>query len=134
MEPINDNEGTPLLHQIVAVYRDKYKASLVNAYGDYIGLHSLDYISYISEGPLFSKLNYDIGDIIIWIDGEDVYEGEIKSLYDPYASVVNVKKLMPINHVSNVSYWKISEGRKSEKDSTSLYQGIIGNDLNKGRD
>lgn len=86
-------------------------------------------MKYISEGPLFSKRNYDIGDIIIWIDGEDIYEGEIEYLYDPYARVVNIKKLMPVNHVANVSYWKISESRKSNIESTKLSSYIIGDDL-----
>lgn len=106
---ILDSTGFPLLYQVVAVYKERGKASLVTSYGDYVGLHSLDRIEYVSDGPLFDKRDYSIGDTIVWVDGECVYEGEIKSLYDPYARVVNVKKLMPVDHTSNVPYWKISE-------------------------
>lgn len=105
----------------------------MTSYGEYIGLYPIRDVKYVSKYPLFSKSDYEVGSTIVWIDGEDVYEGEISTLYDPYARVVNVKKLMPINHVANVSYWKISEGRKSDAESTpKISQLTVGEDLNNG--
>lgn len=133
--PILGDDGQPLLYQVVAVYRGRDRVSLVTSYGEYIGLYPVRDIEVVSRKPLFSKDSYEEGFIIVWIDGEDVYEGEIETLYDSYAKVINVKKLMPVNHASNVSYWKISEGRKSIIESTSEDDDSnIGNDLNKRRD
>lgn len=109
-----DTDGSPLLYQITAVYREFMKVGLVTYYGEYVGTHNLDNIIYVSSNPIFVKEDYTVDTKVIWIDHEDVYEGVIDSLGDNTAKIRHIKKLLPINHTVRIPYWKIPDGRKAK--------------------
>lgn len=128
--PVSDRYGIPCQYQVVAVYRDTRKVGLVTSYGEYIGTHDIDIVLYLEEGPLFKKEDYDVGNPVVWIDNEDIYEGIIEVLHDSTASIKSVKKLYPVDYKVRIPYWKIPEGRKACKESTPLVlHTIIGDDL-----
>lgn len=129
--PVSDRYGIPCLYQVVSVYRDKLKVGLVTSYGEYVGLHDINKVLYVSEGPLFKREEYEEGTSVIWIEEEDVYEGVIDTLHDMTATIKSVKKLMPLDYKVRIPYWKIPEGRKSiEESTTQVIHTIIGDDLN----
>lgn len=128
--PVADRYGNPCEYQVVAVYQDTMKAGLVTSYGEYIGLHDIDNILYVSEGPLFKEEDYEVGTPVVWVDEEDVYEGIIENLHSMTATIGNVKKLYSVDYKVRIPYWKIPEGRKSNEESTSqVIHTIIGDDL-----
>lgn len=127
--PVSSRDGTPCEYQVVSVYQDKMKVGLVTSYGEYIGLHDVNHVSYVSEGPLFKKEDYDVGTVVIWADNEDVYEGTISNLHESSATIKNIKKLLSVDTKMRIPYWKIPEGRKSSKDSSLILHTIIGDDL-----
>lgn len=116
--PVCDRLGVPIEYQVVAIYNKRHSAALVSSYGEYVGVHHLGNIRYVSDGPLFKREDYSVGSNVIWLDGEDVYEGVIKTLHQSSAQIVNVKRLYPINHEVRVPYWKISENSKADTSET----------------
>lgn len=100
------------------MYPQRDKVSLVTSSGDYVGLHDRRLVEYIDSGPLFHRDDYEVGSRVIWIDGETVYEGVIETLHYSTATMVDIKKLMPIDLSMKVPYWKIVDGRRSNKEYT----------------
>lgn len=128
--PVNDRNGIPCIYQVVSVYRDTMKVGLVTSYGEYVGLHDISQILYVSEGPLFKKEDYEVDKVVLWVDNEDVYEGVIDTLHESTATIKNVKKLFSVDYKVRIPYWKIPDGRKSNNDSTShVINTVIGDDL-----
>lgn len=62
---------------------------------------------------MFRSDNYEEDMVVTWVDHEGVYEGTIDTLYNSFAKMRNVKKLMPVDHTVRVPYWKISEIQES---------------------
>lgn len=133
-----DSHGFPVLdahkhyceYQVVSVYRDRGRVSLVTSYGEHIGTYDMKDIRYCREGPIFKKEDYEKNSLVVWAEGEDVYEGRIETLHDTTAKIVEVKKLYPVNYSVRIPYWKIPEGRKSIDVSTPhVIQTIVGDDL-----
>lgn len=129
-QPVSDMKGNICEYQVVSVYRDTMKAGLVTSYGEYIGLYDLESILYVDEGPIFKKEDYKVGNKVVWVDNEDVYEGIIDYLHDATASIKSVKKLFSVDYRVRIPYWKIPEGRESYGDNaTNVIHTIIGDDL-----
>ena len=120
----------PILYQVISIYKNRGKASLASSYGEHAGLYPLEDLKFVSDSPIFKKSDYEVGTIVVWADGEDVYEGVIDYLYESFARIIDVKKLMPINYSVRVPYWKIPEGRVAYKKSEHLDSSInISDDL-----
>lgn len=106
--PILGEDDEPIKYQAISVYLDKQKVGLVNHLGEYIGIRPIAEISYLSEGPMFSKEDYEVDMPVEWIDNDGAYEGIINVLFEGSARVINVKKLYPVDYSVKVPYWKLS--------------------------
>lgn len=121
---VRDDEGYPLLYQIISVYEDQ--VSLVTSYGELIGKYDKSQIVYHSDTPIFSSKDYEIGQKVTWITNSDVYEGIITHLRSRTARVVNIKKLYPINEKMDIPYYKLSGDLQ---ETAQILTTVIGDNL-----
>ena len=124
---VKDRNGDPLLYQIIAVYPSTKRVSLVTSYGEHIGTYDISNIRYVSNIPIFKKEDYELNSTVIWISGEDVYEGKIIVLHETQAELCDIKKLYPVNYVKRVPYYKLSNSQ--ENSTSSIIHTIIGDTL-----
>ena len=126
---VTDKYGEPLLYQITAVYRDKSKVSLVTSYGESVGLYDYSSIRLVSRKPIFTKDMYDLYEKVIWIEGDDVFEGKITTLHESKAEVSDVKKLYPLDYRKRVPYYKLTKSDPEEENTSRILYTIIGDTL-----
>lgn len=120
--------GTLLEFQITTVYREKRKVALINHEQEYIGVHPMENLCYVRDEPLFSKEKYRVLDKVIWIEGEDVYEGKITYTHETTAEVSDIKKLYPIDYKKRIPYYKLSKVSDAEETS-SVIATVIGDSI-----
>lgn len=103
-KPVLDKEGNLCEYQVISVHHDISKVGLVSYYGEYLGRYDLSKVQYVSPGPLFDSSQYSVGERVVWLDTDGVYEGVIESLYKSAAKMSNIKKLLPVDHTARVTY------------------------------
>ena len=123
---VRDLEGNPYIYQIVRVYQDKKRVSLVNSYGESIGTFSIKDIEYFSSEPIFKSSDYCVGQVVNWIEYEDVYEGVIDRLKENTAEISNIKKLMPLDLKKNLPYYKI---QSDDLYNNKVLTSIVGDEI-----
>lgn len=123
-----DEEGYPYNYQITRVHHQESKVSLVTAYGEPIGKYDYKDIVYFSSEPLFKSTDYQVGQRVSWVEGDDIYEGTIIRLKSSSAEVSDIKKLLPIDFKKFVPYYKIPSDLHSDNTSKILTT-LIGDDL-----
>lgn len=124
---ISDSEGNPYLYQITKVYHTRRKVSLVNTYGESVGTFPFSDLEFCSHESIFKSSDYYEGQLVSWIDGEDVYEGVISSLKDYRVEVANIKKLLPIDARKYLPYYKIQSS--DSYDNNTILRSIVGDNL-----
>ena len=127
-EIIRDDEGDPYNYQIIAVHQKENKVSLVTPYGEMIGKYDWKDVRHCSNNPLFRKSDYEIGQLVSWIEGDHVYEGIIIRLKESQAEVTNIKQLLPIDVKKFVPYYKIPR-ESLEDQAPQILTTLIGDSL-----
>lgn len=110
------HNGVPLLYQIITTYPSKKKAKLVTSYGEEVGIYNYSDLRLVDEKPIFRHQDYSVGKKYEWVDGEDVYEGEVFSVSDNSVLMSNIKKLYPVDYKKRVPLYKIPVCQLSGED------------------
>lgn len=92
---------------------------MVTDYGEEIGLYSIEDINITDDDPLFKMEDYYVGQSIVWIDYDNVYEGKISKLHSSTAEISEIRKLYPLDVRKRVPYYKIQGNDINSKESTS---------------
>lgn len=121
---LKDEEGNPLLYQVVADYQGD--VSLVTSYGEMIGKFKKSDLVLYSIKPLFSASRYEIGQKVSWITEDSVYEGIITKLRNKTAEVMDIKMLYPLDVKMNIPYYKLSEDLQ---ETSQILTTVIGDNL-----
>lgn len=108
---IRDSEGNEIPYQVVAIYRSTGKAKLVNDYGEEVGTFPISQLVVTDREPLFHHSQYEVGTLVTWIEGDDVYTGRISVIHDSSVEVVDICKLMPADMKKRLPLYKVPDGR-----------------------
>lgn len=106
-EIMKDEEGYPLIYQVIAIHRRSKEVSLINSFGEFIGRYHQDYVIYYNSDPLFNPEEYEVGQIVTWVEYDSVYEGKIIKLMNKTVEVSDVRILLPVDYVKRLPYYKI---------------------------
>lgn len=126
---IVDSSGNPYVYQIIKVFRNSKRASLVNAYGEPVGTFNYSDIEFCSNDSLFKSTDYYVGQEVSWAEGEDVFEGVISKIRDNSAEVSEIKRLMPLDYKKSVPYYKLSGDDHYVSKNNMILASIIGDDI-----
>lgn len=128
-EFVSDSEGNPYVYQIIKVFRNSQKVSLVNSYGESVGTFSYSDIEFCSYEPLFKSTDYQLGQVVSWLEGDDSYEGVITNLKDNVAEVSNIKKLYPWDYKKFLPYYKLNGDDPFVASDNMILTSIVGDDI-----
>lgn len=125
-----DAEGYPALYQVITVHKNG-DVSLISGYGDFAGRYSVEDVEFVSDEPIFRPGDYYVGQVVSWVDGDDVYEGVISDIRKSKAVITDIKKLMPTDHETRVEYYKLESGDHppSKSNKNNIIKSIIGDDI-----
>lgn len=126
---VSDPEGNPYVYQIIKVFRNSHKVSLVNSYGESVGTFNYSDIEFCSYEPLFKSTDYQVGQVVSWLEGDDSYEGVITDLKDNTAEVSNIKKLFPWDYKKSLPYYKLNGDDPFIESDNMILTSIIGDDI-----